>query len=327
MHVDFEALSLTEFIRLQSDLVAAMNRRFQRQLVLAFSDVVGSTSYFARFGDMAGRALQQRHIETLSAVLPEAEGRIVDTAGDGAFLCFPRVDSAIAALSKAGNETVRANRKFPAEHRLTTRVGVHFGPALTDGVIVSGDSVNLCARIAATAGAGEMRLSREAFLELSTNYRARCRPLPAIELKGFAEPVSLMVFDWRERTNLPNAVLVRETNERFELPDRDTVTFGRLDEQHADGTRANDIVLRHPDAERTAKISRWHFELRRRDDALFCRSVTDGSTTVDGVELPKGSEVPVRNTTIIKVAGVLTLMLSNLQTDVTSDRHTSTLLG
>ena len=53
--MDFSTLSMTEIIRLQNLLQQELTRRFERSMVLAFSDIVGSTPYFARFGDAAGR--------------------------------------------------------------------------------------------------------------------------------------------------------------------------------------------------------------------------------------------------------------------------------
>jgi hypothetical protein len=53
------SLSMTDIIRLQTVLSAALVRRFERSMALAFSDIVGSTRYFARFGDEAGCRLQQ----------------------------------------------------------------------------------------------------------------------------------------------------------------------------------------------------------------------------------------------------------------------------
>ena len=41
------------------------------------------------------------------------------------------------------------------DHQLQVRIGVHWGPVLTDGQIVSGDSVNLCARVAASSNIGD----------------------------------------------------------------------------------------------------------------------------------------------------------------------------
>ncbi len=308
MGVDFESLSLSELTALQSELGAVMIRRFQRSCALAFSDVVGSTEYFANHGNIAGRALQQRHLDLLKEVLPAADGRIVDTAGDGAFLCFPAVEPAVKAFVLLANAIERHNQKFAAEHKLTTRVGIHFGPVLTDGTAVSGDAVNFCARLGATGNPGEIRISANAYRELDPDQRGRCRPLPKVTVKGFAEPVEVMLVDWRDRSAQLSHVLIFETKERLALPDQDIITFGRLDEDHRAGIRANDIVLSHPDAEVAETISRWHFELRRRGDQFVCRAVSNGSTVVDDVPVPKGSEAPVKPGTIVKVADALSLL-------------------
>src|SRR5690349_17545013 len=142
MELDVTGLTLTEMIRLREQIGEEITRKFERRVALAFSDVVGSTNYFARFGDRAGRALQQRHIDMLQDELAATSGRIVDTAGDGAFLCFPTADQAIEALSKLQTKLVEWNSSRASEHHLLVRIGIHFGPALTDGTVVTGDSVN-----------------------------------------------------------------------------------------------------------------------------------------------------------------------------------------
>ena len=50
-----DTLSMTEIIRLQDTLSKALVRRFEKKLALAFSDVAGSTTYFSKYGDEAGR--------------------------------------------------------------------------------------------------------------------------------------------------------------------------------------------------------------------------------------------------------------------------------
>src|SRR6516165_6151454 len=99
MELDLEKVSLTEIIRLQNRLSEVLRRRFSRSLALGFTDIVGSTAYFARFGDEAGRRLQQRHFDLLERALAPRGGRIVDTSGDGAFSCWPTVEAGALALS------------------------------------------------------------------------------------------------------------------------------------------------------------------------------------------------------------------------------------
>jgi class 3 adenylate cyclase len=312
MPFDFSALTLTEMIRLREHVSEEITRKFERRLALAFSDVVGSTNYFARFGDRAGRALQQRHIDTLNEVLPATAGRIVDTAGDGAFMCFPTAEQAVEALSALQAKLVEFNATRAAEHHLLVRVGIHFGPALTDGAVVTGDSVNLCARVTATADASSIRVTKAAYMELASARRLRCKALAAVELKGIPHPVEVLEFAWREPTAFPATVVVEETGQVHKLPHSPTVTFGRLAEH--DGMRANDIILTLPDEAQLARISRWHFELRKQPDGYYLRPVSEQITEVDGVAVPRGEQVLVRPGSKVRLGGVMTLVFFSDQT-------------
>jgi class 3 adenylate cyclase len=302
---DLERLSLTELIQLQNALSETLKRRFERRLCLCFSDVVGSTPYFARFGDAAGRGLQQRHLDLLTQAMQKHGGRIVDTAGDGAFTVFQTAEQAADSFIELENLASAQNAGYAREHQLAVRIGLHYGPALTDGVAVTGDSVNYAARVASSGGPGEIRLSKAAFLELSTAKRLSCRGLEPMELKGVAGKQELLLLEWRDRNAFPAKARVVETGEEIPLPPLDTITFGRLKERN--GFVANDIVLALPDAERSKSISRWHFELRRNPQGFLLRSVTDQATEVDGEPLPKGGERAVKPGTFVRVAKVLTL--------------------
>jgi class 3 adenylate cyclase len=304
--VDFDSLSMTEIIRLQDQLSQTLKRRFERRLALAFSDIVDSTRYFARFGNETGRGLQQRHFDLLARITSAHQGRIVDTAGDGGFMCFPAVTNAARALVELQKAISTDNANRQREHQLQVRIGIHFGPVLTDGVQVTGDPVNVCARVASSGAAGEIRLSGEAFRELDdVMLRVRCRPAPTVELKGVGRQVELLVLGWRDQQRFPPTVKVLETCQEITLPDQDVIAFGRL--AHHEGVPANDVVLVHPDPNVTAQVSRWHFELRRHPDGFVLRQVSDQLTEVDGLKVPKGAEVPIRVGSTVQLAKALTL--------------------
>lgn len=298
---------MTEIIRLQDALSKALVRRFEKKLALVFSDIVGSTAYFARFGDEAGRKLQQRHLDLVTATVAERGGRIIDTAGDGAFLCFPSVDAAVGAMVDLQQRIAIDNDSRSAEERWTVRVGCHFGPVLTDGTLVSGDAVNFCSRVAGSAAASEIRLTREAFHALTDVFlRIKCRRLASTTLKGIERPVELLAIDWLDASLFPASVRFADGTE-LPLPSRDVIRFGRLQEQ--DGVVANDVVLRVADVQHTNRISRWHFELHRRSSGFVLRSVSDAVTEVDGRAIAKGEEAAVRPGSVVRLGGVLTLDL------------------
>ena len=305
--IDISAFTMTEIIRLQNQLQQELTRRFERPALLVFSDIVGSTAYFSRFGDAAGRQLQQLHLDLLAGGIGGSGGRIVDTAGDGAFLVFPDTEVAVVALIDLQRALASANATRGRQHQLQVRIGVHWGQVLTDGQAVSGDSVNLCARVAASADRGEIRLTRPVFHELGRQQRMNCRALGSLPLRDYAAGVELLVLDWRDASDFPRSLHIEETGEQIALPGQDIIAFGRLPE--SDGVRANDVVLSHPDPALARLISRWHFELRRFDQGLRLHALSDSQTVVDGLRVDKAVPVVVRAGSRIRVADALTLCL------------------
>lgn len=303
--LDIGALSMTEIIRLQNLLTQELSRRFETSAAICFTDIVGSTAYFARFGDAAGRQLQQLHVDLLQRALEEHGGRIVDTAGDGAVTIFSSAEAAAAAMCRLQHDASAENALRSREHQLLLRVGIHWGRVLTDGVQVTGDVMNLCARIAASSDPGQIRVSTDAFRELDNARRLRCRPLGEVALKGVSRALALLELDWLDRDLFPVAVRVRETGELIDLPMQDIVSFGRMD--IIEGMAANDVVLSLPDSTETRKLSRWHFELRRRADGYTLRSVTTHPTVVNDQPLQRGDEVPVKPGSWVQLSGVMTL--------------------
>jgi class 3 adenylate cyclase len=302
---NLETLSLTQIIRLQNQLSKILAQRFERQAALVASDIVGSTSYFTRFGDEAGHRLQQEHFDLLTQASESSSGHIVDTAGDGALLTFPTVEAAVDSLLRFKRLLSQRNCRLPQDHQWNTRTGVHWGAMLTDGIIVAGDSVNLCAKIAATANAGTIRLSRAAFNELSSTLRLACHSVGTVTLPSTSQAVELMELFWQELLMIPSLVRIEETGVCFPLPEQPTVTFGRL--ATVNGTRANDVVLELSDPSLTHQISRWHFEIIREPDNLILHSLSDKRTEVDGKCVVKGARAQITIGSQVRISGVLTL--------------------
>ena len=320
---DLSSLSLTEIVRLQNQLQQELRRRFERTLLMAFSDIVGSTPYFARFGDAVGRQLHLLHVDLLGQAAGEAQGRVVDAVGDGVFCAFPSAAGGVRGIVAFQQAMARENATRAREHQLAVRIGLHWGSVLTDGDLVTGDSVHVAARVARAAEPGAICLTRQAFLEFEPALRLLCRPIGTRELKGLAQPVDLLELDWRDPTAFPRRVLIEETGQQIALPQQDIVCFGRLHEP--DGPRANDIVLAHPDPASTRQISRWHFELRRTPGGLKLRTLSEGVTTVDGKPVHRGEDVAVRSGTRIGVAETLTLRLTGPDASTSDDRIDTTL--
>jgi pimeloyl-ACP methyl ester carboxylesterase len=116
-----------------------------------FTDIVGSTSKLAEFGDRRWKELLQQHHAVVRRQLARFSGREIDTAGDGFFASFDGPARAIRCALTI-SESVRGLG-------LDVRAGLHTGECeVVDGK-VGGIAVHIGARVASEAGPGEVLVS------------------------------------------------------------------------------------------------------------------------------------------------------------------------
>ena len=141
-----------------------------------FVDVVGSTQLAAEIGDSRFRELIDGFHQLVQRQLERYQGRLVDTAGDGALTLFDSPARAIAC-AEALRDGVRAVG-------LQVRAGVHTGE-MEHGPAgeVRGIAVHTGARVAALAGPGEIYVSRT-IRDLVAGAPIRLESRGVHELKG-----------------------------------------------------------------------------------------------------------------------------------------------
>ena len=123
----------------------------RRLATVLFLDIVGSTALASELGDARWRELLTRFRRIVREELKRNGGREQDTAGDGFFATFDGPARAI----RCARSIIDAVR--PLE--LDVRAGLHTGEVeVLDGK-VAGIAVNIGARVAARAGAGEVLVS------------------------------------------------------------------------------------------------------------------------------------------------------------------------
>ena len=116
-----------------------------------FTDIVGSTEHATELGDRRWRDLLDSHDETVRRQLERFRGREVNTVGDGFLATFDGPGRAILCAC-AIRDAVRALG-------LEVRAGLHTGEVELRGEDVAGVAVHIGARVAASAGAGEVLVS------------------------------------------------------------------------------------------------------------------------------------------------------------------------
>ena len=151
---------------------------------MAFLDLVGYTRLTEEQGDAAAAALAERLALLVSRSTREYGGTPVKWLGDGVMLHYR--DPAGAVLSALGLVAQLPEAGLPPAH-----VGVAAGPVVVQGGDYFGRTVNLAARIAAHAGAGQVLVSQRV-AEAAPPAGVRFVELGELRLEGFARPVRLL---------------------------------------------------------------------------------------------------------------------------------------
>ena len=151
------------------------------EVVLMFSDVVGSTELTERLGDRDAYDLIRRFCEVTYEWTLLCGGEALELRGDGALTAFPTPRDALVCASAV-------QRSCSRDGRLAIRTGVHAGSALHVAEGYFGLAVIAAVRIATCARPGEILISSE-IADRLTDRRGfqvgRARPL---HLKGFGAP-------------------------------------------------------------------------------------------------------------------------------------------
>jgi len=159
--------------------------------IIMFADVVGSTAMTERIGDAAFRERARALDVSLRTVIKSAGGTPVEgkLLGDGVLAVFTVARHAIEAALGC----VKTSR----EADLELHIGIHAGDVIRESGNVFGGAVNVAARIADAAGAGEVLVSDVVRSLARTSANATFEDRGEQPLKGVAEPVRVYEVRWR----------------------------------------------------------------------------------------------------------------------------------
>jgi class 3 adenylate cyclase len=180
---------------------AAPPQEVRKTVTVIFSDLVGSTTLGESLDSETLREVLSRYFHAMQACIEECGGTVEKFIGDAIVAVFGlpklREDDALRAI-KAAIDMRSALAELNAELQhgwgvvLRTRTGINTGEVVAGDItqgqrLVTGDTVNVAARLEQAAGAGEILLGDLTYRLVRGNIEAeRVEPL---ELKGKAERV------------------------------------------------------------------------------------------------------------------------------------------
>jgi class 3 adenylate cyclase len=147
-----------------------------------FTDIVGSTEHAQATGDRRWRELLDAHDEAARRLVAQEGGRRVKSTGDGVLAVFDGPGRAIRCAV--------ALRKELEGLGIEIRAGIHTGELDVTDDDVGGIAVHIAARIVATAGPGEILVSRTV-RDLVTGSGIALEDRGTHTLKGLSDPWQL----------------------------------------------------------------------------------------------------------------------------------------
>jgi adenylate cyclase len=238
-----------------------------REPCILFADVAGSTRLYEKLGDAEARHAIERCLKRVRLAVEGCEGRVVKTIGDAILAVFADTETCLQSACQMQQRVADLPRV--GGQAIAIRVGFHAGPVLEENADIFGDAVNLAARMADIAKAGQIIATASSIDSLTPLARQAARELDAVPVKGKSEPVRVCEVVWRDEGDLtlmrpvpvaapkPMRAELRLHHGAREVPlaaDWDILILGR--------DKQVDVVVADPLA------SRQHARIERRGDKI-----------------------------------------------------------
>jgi len=143
-------------------------KRVKRKISAILSaDVAG---YGRLMGDDEAATVQtlESHRETISSIIQEYGGHVVDSPGDNILSEFASVVDAVQCAVEIQQVIKAKDADLPTDRRMAFRIGINLGDVIEEGERIYGDGVNIAARIEALADPGGICISGSAYEQIES---------------------------------------------------------------------------------------------------------------------------------------------------------------
>lgn len=204
---------LEEILRERKELDRMLQTEYTRDVTLMFTDIVGSTSFFERRGDIEGRTMIQEHNDLLFPVVQRHGGTVLRTIGDAIMAVFPTPEEGVRSAIDMQRTLCERNKTQRKEDHIRVRIGVNYGKGILQDGDVYGDMVNVAARVESLADGDQILISRSVYDQVRRTEDILCRYFSATEVKGKAEPIEIYRVVWGDEEAMVDKTRTAETSQ------------------------------------------------------------------------------------------------------------------
>ncbi len=160
--------------------IAEYSKDAIKRIAVLFTDIVGSSNFFKKNGDIAGRKMLKTHQDLASPIIYEFGGTVVKVLGDSVMAYFLNSEDALKSAIKIQQKFQSYNNEKQGKGEIHIRVCVHYGDGIIDEGDIFGDVVNMAAKFLPLASGDEILISRELHSTIKTN--------PLVKFENFNIP-------------------------------------------------------------------------------------------------------------------------------------------
>ena len=147
--------------------------------------------------------------ETLTSLVNQYNGRVVDSPGDNVLSEFGSVVDAVQCAVEIQNVLKAKNEDLPENRRMVFRIGVNLGDVIQEDDRIYGDGVNIAARIESLADGGGICISGTAYDQIKNKLALGYNFVGEHAVKNISDPVRVYKVPmdpkdvWKKRVSKP----------------------------------------------------------------------------------------------------------------------------
>ena len=129
--------------------------------------------------------------ETMTSLVTQWKGRVVDSPGDNILAEFASVVDAVQCAVEIQQVLKSKNADLPENRKMQFRIGVNLGDVIQEGDRIYGDGVNIAARIEGLADGGGICISGSAYEQIENKLALGYEYLGEHSVKNIAKPIKV----------------------------------------------------------------------------------------------------------------------------------------
>lgn len=172
----------------------------EKEVVVMFTDIVGSTAMTHEKGNMAAQEVVRAHNRVVRDALAKTAGKEIKHTGDGIMASFENVTNSLLSTQQMQIMIGMHNAQNP-DVPLHVKIGINAGRVVMEEQDLYGVTVQMAARIVDKAKSEQIMVSDTVFgLAQGSNWRFTTRG--PFYLKGIEGPAYLKEFIWDDKVDL-----------------------------------------------------------------------------------------------------------------------------